>query len=176
MKKSFTIVFLFLFIFSAKLKAQKIDDDNGRPETFSLGPGLGLDYGGIGVNMIVYPQKNVGVFFGGGYALAGFGYNFGLKLRIQKEGSVVDPYFMAMYGYNTAVYYEGGDGNQNILFYGPSLGAGIDLHKRHASLGYWSFSLNVPFRSAEARDWRQHHPGTTFTPVTVSVGYKFIIQ
>lgn len=164
--------FILLICFNLNLKAQETTGDTWRPESFSMGPGAGLDYGGLGVQMIAYPQKNIGLFFGGGYAFSGFGYNTGIKIRGKKEGSAVDPFFMAMYGYN-AVVYGVGDKSLNQIFYGPSLGLGIDLHKRRNSLGYWSFALIVPFRSSEAVSWA-HNNGAAYTPVTFSVGYKFM--
>lgn len=36
----------------------------------------------IGGNLTVYPKKNIDLFVGGGYALAGFAYNAGIKLRL----------------------------------------------------------------------------------------------
>jgi hypothetical protein len=79
---------------------------------------------------------------------------------------------MAMYGYN-AVVYGGSDKSENQIFYGPSLGLGIDLHKRRNSLGYWSFALIVPLRSSEAVEWAHSH-GDAFTPIDISFGYKFM--
>jgi hypothetical protein len=134
MRTKLSFLFILLISFNLHVKAQEVTGNEWRPESFSMGPGAGLDYGGIGVQMIAYPQKNIGLFFGGGYAFTGFGYNAGIKIRGQKPGSAVDPFFMAMYGYN-AVVYGGSDKSENQIFYGPSLGLGIDLHKRRNSLG-----------------------------------------
>lgn len=174
MKTKHLVLFFLLISFKSNLKAQEVTGNEWRPESFSMGPGGGLDYGGLGVQAIVYPQRNIGLFFGGGYAFAGFGYNVGFKIRGQKAGSAVDPFFMAMYGYNAVVY---GEENKSLnqIFYGPSIGAGIDLHKRRNSLGYWSFALILPFRSTEAVDWA-HSYGAAYSPVNLSVGYKFIVQ
>jgi hypothetical protein len=172
MKKQLYYLFVLLIIFSLNLKAQEVSGNEWRPESFSMGPGAGLDYGGLGVQMIAYPQKNIGLFFGGGYAFTGFGYNAGIKLRGQKAGAAVDPFFMAMYGYNAVVYGET-DKSLNQIFYGPSIGLGIDLHRRRNSLGYWSFAIIVPFRSTEAVDWAHQH-GDAYSLIDVSVGYKFM--
>ncbi|HEX3768627.1 MAG TPA: hypothetical protein VHT72_09635 [Puia sp.] len=172
MKKLISLLFGLLIIFNLHVKAQESSGNAWRPESFSMGPGIGLDYGGIGVQMIAYPQKNIGIFFGGGTAIAGFGYNAGIKLRIQKPGSPVDPFFMAMYGYN-AVGISDADKGLNRIFYGPSFAIGFDLHKRRNSLGYWSFALLVPIRNSDAVAWARNN-GTGFTPITVSFGYKFM--
>ena len=182
MKKMFCpLVGLIIFALNAKaqetpgnIKTQETSGVEWRPESFSIGPGVGLDYGGIGVQMMAYPQKNIGLFFGGGSTLSGFGYNAGFKIRSQKVGSPVDPFFVAMYGYN-AVGTDLEDKNTTRVFYGPSLGVGVDLHKRRNSLGYWSLTLLVPIRSSEASDWASQH-GTSYTPITVSLGYKFIFR
>jgi hypothetical protein len=172
MKKQYFLLFVLSILFNLHLKAQEVTGNEWRPESFSMGPGAGLDYGGFGVQMIAYPQKNVGLFFGGGCALAGFGYNVGVKLRGQKVGGAVDPFFMAMYGYNAAVYGQG-DKDLNQIFYGPSMGLGVDLHRRRNSLGYWSFAIIVPFRTTDAVDWAHQH-GYAFSPIDLSVGYKFM--
>jgi hypothetical protein len=164
--------------------AQTASEDARKPDIASLGLGFGFDYGGIGANLTVYPQKNIGIFFGGGYALAGFGYNTGLKLRLSPDrGTVVNPFFTAMYGYNAAVVIT--DNTQlNKLFYGPSLGAGIDIRsKKPSSRGYLSVALMVPFRSPDVQnyiDLLKNQYGTTFTndlsPIGFSIGYKFILN
>ncbi len=84
--KLYTLVLLLVFVgFSIDLSAQNNPDSTQRiPATVSssgqvdpgerlfrdvvaIGLGVGLDYGGIGVNLTVYPQKNIGLFAGIGY-------------------------------------------------------------------------------------------------------------
>src|SRR5262245_29607527 len=104
MKKNLLCTLCFCVLLSCSTFAQNDRGSDERiPDVVSLGLGLGFDYGGIGGNITVYPQKNVGLIFGGGYVIAGFGYNAGVRFRLVKENSVVDPFFMAMYGYNAAV-------------------------------------------------------------------------
>jgi hypothetical protein len=88
-----------------------------------------------------------------------------------------------MYGYNAAVVIA--DNTQlNKLFYGPSLGAGIDIRsKKPSSRGYLSIALMVPFRSRDAQDYidlLKNQYGATFTndliPIGFSIGYKFILN
>lgn len=102
MKKVILSVLLFIVVF-VQAKAQYTEYPP-QTEKFNLGLGMGMDYGGIGLNALVYPQNNIGLFAGGGYALAGFGWNAGLKGRFfLNESSAITPYLMAMYGYNAAV-------------------------------------------------------------------------
>jgi hypothetical protein len=117
---------------------------------------------------------------GGGYAIAGLGYNVGMKLRLTPSSSVVDPHFLAMYGYNAAIYVSGAT-NLNKIFYGPTFGIGIDLHKRSTSKGYWSFTLLVPVRSHDVQAYEdnlKNNYGVSMNdllPITFSVGYKFTL-
>lgn len=144
----------------------------------SLGVGLGFDYGGVGINGLVYPQKNLGVFIGGGYALAGFGYNVGLKARLTSNARF-HPYATAMYGYNTAIAVTNAT-QLSKIFYGPSFGAGVDFRSR--SRAYFTAALLVPIRGSDVDDYMNHlkSMGVAFTnslpAVGVSLGYRFVLE
>jgi len=181
MKNAFFCTLLACIIFTRAANAQSSFNEDRMYDLVSLGLGLGFDYGGIGGNIIVYPQKNIGLFFGGGYAIVGFGYNAGIKLRLVRESHAVDPFFVGMYGYNAVVYVP--DNTQyNKIFYGPTFGAGIDLHKRGASLGYWTFAIMVPIRNSEVKNYMDklhNNYGISLSslfPVGISVGYKFTLN
>jgi hypothetical protein len=184
MKSKFLTLILLCIISNQFLIAQTNTQDPRKPDIVNFGPGIGFDYGGLGVNFMVYPQKNIGLFFGGGYALAGFGYNTGLKLRLSPDpGAVVNPYLTAMYGYNAAVVIS--DNTQlNKLFYGPTIGVGIDIRSRKpSSKGYLSLALMVPLRNPDAQnyiDFLKNEYGVSFAndllPVGISIGYKFILN
>jgi len=152
-------------------------------DQFSIGIGGGLDYGGFGGNLSYYPAKSIGLFGGIGYALAGVGFNGGLKFRLipKKPEARVRPFGLAMYGYNAAVAVLN-ESQHNKLFYGPTLGAGIDFHRNPQKRGYWSFAIFVPIRNTEVKEYietLENDYGADFQnalfPVTVSIGYKFII-
>jgi hypothetical protein len=153
-------------------------------DIISLGVGFGLDYGGIGLNLMVYPQKNIGLFGGVGYAFAGIGYNAGFKLRFiaTESKSIVVGYFTGMYGYNAALLVENAS-EYNKLFCGVTLGAGIDLRSKTKKGGYWSFAVLLPFRSSEVDayldDLETNHNvelKNDFLPVAFSIGYRIIIE
>lgn len=103
-KVIFYAMLCFLFI-SFQLKAQENDTAQIQTDIVSLGLGFGQDYGGSGFHMIVYPNRNLGVFGGLGYRLDGLGYNVGIKLRFvsKRPTEKVTPYAIAMYGYNAAL-------------------------------------------------------------------------
>jgi len=71
----------------------------------SIGLGIGLDCGGIGMNTTFFPQRDVGIFAGAGYALLGLSWNAGLKFRAisDRPAVAVSPFILAMFGYNTAI-------------------------------------------------------------------------
>ncbi|HEX4851031.1 MAG TPA: hypothetical protein VFV08_09505, partial [Puia sp.] len=91
MKPLIAILFACFLISVHSIAQRKFSEEPRKPDQFSMGVGFGQDFGGLGANMIVYPQKNIGLFVGGGYAIAGFGYNVGLKLRLTPPSSAVDP-------------------------------------------------------------------------------------
>ena len=194
--KKFTFLLSFCFVLvtsnlnaqqerlSPNLRAVEARISSGNSDTFSLGIGGGFDFGGFGGSLLVYPGKNLGLFGGVGYALAGVGYNFGIKYRIvsKKESANTIPYFIAMYGYNAAIGIK--DMEQlNRLFYGPSVGFGFDFRSRALSDGYWTLSLNYPFRSTEVDAYITHLKRDLYIkfdnkllPVTMSIGYRFILN
>jgi hypothetical protein len=189
MKKLTITPLIFLISITVQLNAQDTIQQDPIYETrqtdkVSIGIGAGLDFGGFGGNIIYYPIQNVGLFGGVGYALAGAGYNVGLKFRYipDKPTSKIDPYGMIMYGYNAAIAVLNAK-QYNKLFYGPTLGIGIDFHRKPMNKGYWSFALLIPIRSSAVNEYMddlENNHGAEFQnrlfPVGISVGYKFIIH
>ncbi len=184
MKPRILTLILFILISNQFLTAQTNSPDPRKQDIVNFGPGFGFDYGGIGVNFMGYPQKNIGLFFGGGYALAGFGYNTGVKFRLSPDrNTVVNPFITAMYGYNAGIVITG-NSQLSKLFYGPTFGVGLDMRSRKPySKGYLSLALLVPIRNSDAQnyiDLLKNAYGASFAndliPIGVSVGYKFILN
>jgi hypothetical protein len=183
MAKRTVYLILSLFFIAVTLKAQDIIPAPMTYDKVNLGIGGGLDYGGIGVDLLFYPHQNFGLFAGAGYAIAGVGFNAGVKYRFipKKQPSTIAPYVIAMYGYNAAVAVK--DASQfNKLFYGPSFGVGLDFGLRPGKRGYWSAALLVPIRSSEAKDYMndlEENEGVEFgiglLPVAFSIGYRLTI-
>ncbi|MES1181739.1 MAG: hypothetical protein ABUL44_02995, partial [Flavobacterium sp.] len=156
---------------------KKKNGEEASPWPTSFGLGLGLDYGGIGCNVLTYPGQHIGIFGGVGYALAGIGTNGGIKLRIVPISSdKTSLYFTGMYGYNAAIRVAN-DTEHNRLFFGPTMGAGIDF--RQTKNGYWSLALLVPVRSDEVNQYINSLKAmgvkmrNSLLPVAISVGYRF---
>jgi len=184
MKKS-TGYFLFFFLFfSSQLVAQEATTFAVQPDKFSIGLGIGQDYGGFGGHAVVYPQQNIGFFAGFGYNLVGFGYNVGVKLRLvsQKPTTKVNPYAVLMYGYTAAIKVQ--DASQyDKIFYGSTVGVGIDLKSNPMSKIYYSFGINMPLRGTAVDDYMadlKNNHGVVFNndllPVTFSLGFKYILK
>lgn len=163
----------------------------GNPESLtngfdkvSLGAGLGMDFGGLGVNLLVYPQRNIGLFAGVGYAFAGTGYNIGAKIRFVSENtrSKVAFYGLAMYGYNAAISVTNAT-EYNKLFYGPTLGFGFDYKSHPSKRGYWTFAILLPIRGSKVDDYmndlKDNH-GVEFKnelmPIGITMGYRIILN
>lgn len=154
------------------------------PDKINMGFGAGLDYGGIGFNLLVYPIRNVGLFAGGGYALAGLGYNAGIKLRLLAEESKATEviYVTGMYGYNAAIMVKNAS-ELNKFFYGFTLGAGVDVRSKKNSGGYWSLAVLYPIRSGEVDSYLEDLKNdygvqvkNKFFPVAFSIGYRVILR
>lgn len=188
MKTTIFYLMLCIFFISFQLKAQEYEPAPVQTDVISIGLGFGQDYGGFGVHMIVYPQQNIGIFGGLGSRLDDLGYNVGVKFRLvsQKPTAKVNPYAIAMYGYNAAfvvghvlsAYLHSYD----KLFYGPTIGVGIDLKFKPRSKFYYSFGLNLPVRGSQVDDYindLRTNYGLDVTndlpPVTFSVGLKYSI-
>ena len=159
-----------------KDKGSKYSNDDESIANFGLG--LGLDYGGFGGRLTFFPGQNVGVFFGGGYAVAGFGYNVGLNFRMQPKKRVV-PIVNFMYGYNAAIAISGAP-QFTKLYYGPSVALGVEFKSRNNMKNFFSVELVIPFRSKEFEDdynGLKNNSSIKFSntilPIAFSVGYHF---
>ncbi len=176
--KKLIILILFLAIW---LTVHAQSDQPSMIERTSMGLGFGQDYGGLGGNFTYYPIKNLGVFGGGGWAMAGFGYNVGLKLRFSTdlENARSYGYLLGMYGYNATISITNQTG-YNKIFYGPSAGIGINSRINTSSRISISIAVIYPFRSFEVDDYindLKNNHGVIFKnnllPVTFSIGLVF---
>lgn len=141
-----------------------------------FGLGLGQDVGGVlGCRLTYWPAPWLSGFVGGGWAIAGFGYQTGLEFNLPLEKRV-SPFLTAMYGYNGAIHVEGLE-KLDEVYVGPVVGGGIIL-KQRVKRNYWRFSVQVPIRSQEFLDnWEaiKQRPDvevkTGLPPVTIGVGF-----
>ncbi|MCB9359967.1 MAG: hypothetical protein H6587_02770 [Flavobacteriales bacterium] len=181
MNKIFT---LCLLIIAISLKGQEANQQTSRIDKTTFGLGVGLDYGGFGINLTTSLHTNIAVFGGIGYAVSDLGFNFGTKVRMMSETkpSRVTPYGMLMYGRNTFIKIEGGSGLSKS-YKGLSVGFGTDFSFKPRKNGYWSIGLIIPIRNSEVDSYirylKTYHRVTfskDLSPVTFSLGYKVIFN
>lgn len=175
------------FVDKSSIDSIKFDYHRGisteRFEKSSIGFGMGLDHGGFGVNLVLYANRNLGLFGGIGYAFAGTGINAGLKIKLVgvNHKTHVYPYLLGMYGYNTAIAIIN-DKQYSRFFYGPSFGFGLDIRQKWEKRGYITIAIVVPVRKQEAQDYfdLMQNRGVEFmnnlSPVAFSVGYHIIMN
>ncbi|MBR6310136.1 MAG: hypothetical protein IKR52_02915 [Paludibacteraceae bacterium] len=183
MKKA--ILSIIIFISSASTvfaQCDSLDIVNNR-DKLSFSIGMGYDHSAIGLGLIGYPQKNIGIFANGGNGIAGLSYSVGIKGRYITRG-IVDPYIMAMYGYSGSIYLRDRDGartKDSKVFTDPAIGGGIDVHLKN-SKGYFSFGIIAPFNKKEQKKYRDkmEEKGYEFRnglilPIGISISFKLRI-
>lgn len=184
MKKSIAFLILCFVVISIHLKAQEISSAPVQADKISIGLGIGQEHGGFGVNLTAYPIRSVGIFGGLGYNMVGAGYNVGLKFRLisPRPTATVTPYLVAMYGYD-AVIKVAGASQYNKIFYGPTVGAGIDYKSYSKSKMYYSFGINIPIRGPEVDEYMDDltkNYGVEFKtgllPITFTIAFKYILK
>lgn len=176
------LLILILLIVALSTNAQQSDIAIQSADKVSLGLGMGFDYGGFGANLVYFPNKNFGLFAGGGYALGGLGVNGGMKIRFNADqANKIKPYLTAMYGYNSVIIVKNSS-ELNKMFYGPTVGFGIDFRLRPGKRGYWTLGLLIPIRNAEVNDYMddlEKNHGIEFqnklSPVGFTFGYRIVI-
>ena len=145
---------------------------------WNVGLGIGFDYGGLGAQVQCRPAPPLVMFAGGGYALAGFGYNVGAQGRILPDARWC-PFVSAMYGYNAVIVVKGAS-QYNQIYYGPSFGLGVELHGRNNAKKFWRFEVLLPLRDAafqEDVDALKKNPLIKIEaeppPIGIGVAYHF---
>jgi len=152
-----------------KDKRHKIKIKDTIPEfnsRVSLGLGLGLDYGGIGIKVSLFPAKPIGAFLGIGNNSVETAFNLGIdwKFKYMKRTS---GFIACMYGYNAVT-----DINEGSTFYGLSaqVGARIGIGKEK---NYISLGLILPVtRDSEFKELKN----IDYAPLLFSFGLNFGLE
>ncbi len=169
MKKILLAVFSFFMFLSTTYS-----------QNSSIGIGMGLEYGGFGVNGTFISESGFGGFFGAGYIIAGIGINAGIQYSFNPDNKT-HPFLMAMYGYNAAIVVKNAFTNSNEfseIYYGPSFGGGVNIKNKKNNI--WRISLSIPVRTSEFQDDMDDlkNSGVSFNealPIAIGVGYNFSI-
>ena len=103
--KKYVLLMTFLAAHVFRIAAQELPAVRAEADRVSIGLGGGMDFGGLGLNVFWYPQKNIGFLAGAGYAIAGAGYNAGVRLRLFscKNPPKLQTNLLGMYGYHAVI-------------------------------------------------------------------------
>jgi len=177
MKKTVLLIiatFLFMHTGSYCSTADSLNSKQPNQFSFNLGFGAGMDYGGMGIRASFFPIKYVGAFGCFGYNFVGLGYNAGAIIRVLPDKRVC-PYLTGMYGYNAVIYVKGAE-KYNKIYYGPSVGLGIEFRSKKKN--FFNLEIVLPFRpDSFSRDFKtvKNDPAINITseplPVAFSIGY-----
>lgn len=145
---------------------------------WSFGFGLGVDYGGLGANIVAYPSNYIGTFIGLGVIPTGLGVNGGVKFGRPNTSHKVSPYLLVMYGYNAVIKVINAS-NLNRVFYGPTIGFGLDIKGNVLHPNHWSLGVGVPIRDGEVDGYITNLKNVygvvmkrELLPITLSLGYR----
>lgn len=182
--KKITLLSLFMLIVVAGLAQDtEVDEENqghlsSRKGEATLGLGVGLPYGAIGLRAGVNVVNGLNVFGGVGYQISGVGYNVGV-LKDFPSASMTQFYLTGMYGTNAAIKVVNLS-EYDKLYTGPSFGLGIKINSRKTEGNYWDIGLLVPIRSSDYKDAEtavKSDPRISEfqrpLPVLIVVGYNF---
>lgn len=156
---------------------QNIDPDS--PSKLYMGAGFGQVYGGLlGINLSYEPIKGLGIMAGGGYFLAGLGYNGGIYYRFLADGKA-NPLVYGLYGTNAAIKVIGAS-DYNKLYVGPSFGAGAIFKVGRQNKNRLFLGVHYMVRSKDFEkdiETINNDPMvkdiTTPLPVSVNFGFHF---
>lgn len=147
------------------------------PNETNLGVGIGVNYGFLGGQAQYFPDKHIGLFAAGGFALIGFGYAIGTEIFIQPDKRV-SPFISGMYGTNGVIVIEGFS-EANKIYSGFSIGFGARIDNVRNPKNHFKVQLVIPFRKQFDRDINtlKNNPNIIFEdepwPVLISFGYHF---
>lgn len=171
MKNSLILLFILCF-WMGSLSAQHLSTSKGYS---SLGLGLGLPYGGLGMKLGYNTADHVTLFGGLGYNMVGIGANGGVQLSIPNKAPT-EFYFTGMYGYNTAMIITDRSA-AGRTFAGPSLGTGLKINSVITKGNFWDVGLLVPIRSQNYKNAIQEMTLKSKPwPVLFYFGYNYNIS
>ena len=172
------ISLILIFSFVGTITAAQDNHLSSMKGESSLGIGIGLPYGALGIRFGTNLADNLNLFGGLGYQISGVGYNLGL-LKDFKSSSSTQFYLTGMYGTNAAINVEGLSEYDNV-YTGATLGMGIKINSRKTEGNFWDIGLLIPFTSSsfkEDEDQVENDPRVAefngAWPVLITVGYNF---
>ena len=169
---AYAITTLILLQFAQDAKAQA--PIKHKHIDWFTGIGVGLDYGGVGLKLEYLPAPWLGISLGGGYNLAGIGLNGAISYKIIPKQEVT-PVVTAMYGYNAVIIdkYKR-SGNQIVvktIYYGPSIGGGVDCAVGRLKQNKITMLVLIPFRTKEFHEDAEGNKQVI--PISFSLGFNW---
>lgn len=173
-----THLLIALLTFPVICRCQISTPENSEKETeprhsaVYAGFGVGLDYGGFGINVSALPDPHFALFGGVGYVIAGAGYNFGAKIRFNPKDRFC---FTSgyMYGYNGALKVSGSVDYKKV-YYGSSIFFGVDHRSRRHPRNFTSLKIIIPFHDpAFQNDVNYYNSLGANLPNPSSVNFSF---
>jgi hypothetical protein len=163
-----------LFFFVAFFASILFDSYSQRKGDFSMGPGIGLAYGGIGIQGNYQINDVWASYVGVGTTLVGVGFNLGTRFQILSNKREVY-YLDFLYGYNATINYN----SLNEVYYGPSFGGSYSYYTKKKK-GFWNAGVLIPIRSSQFNEDRDRilRSGTVLLhfPVLVYGGFNILIN
>jgi hypothetical protein len=123
MNKFLFCLCLFLLL-SLSVHAQDAAPTREKFKENTIGVGVGIPYGVIGVNIDINVAPNLNLTGGIGSAIVGLGYNFGAKYFFSDVSHSFRPRVLAVYGTNSMLQVTNAS-SYNKAYTGLSLGAGV---------------------------------------------------
>ncbi len=141
----------------------------------SIGLGIGLDYGGFGTNVQVFPVSGLGFVAGIGYNLSDVpGWNVGLKLRLSLSNTRLHRlYVMGLYGYNFVLVTEYADLGIEELYtnYDFTFGFGFEIQTNREKPNVLSLGVLFPIHK-DIPDYYLEDL-ENYYGFGISIGYRF---
>ena len=152
-------------VFLRKQMLSPLGRKDSEPEIatpLSVGLGLGLDYGVIGIRFSALTNRRIGLF-----GALGAEYNVGIDIKFQPR-KLSSGFVTAMYGYHGALTSYG----TTVRYHGFSAGLGVRVRAARSARNYFTLCVIVPFRSDEFK--RLANPSElNALPVLLSLGFNF---
>ena len=178
----FILIFLIFLITLPSASAYLLRTDNDTSTVLRkvyLGGGIGLNYGGFGLQANILPIPHVRISAGYGTNLINMNYNLGLNFRMFPHKRFC-PVMSYMYGYN------GGIKRDDIInpgrsFKGSSLGAGLEIWNKKR-VNFFQLQMLIPIKSIAFENQLGENDSDTFfkiinyNPILLSVGFHFGIS
>ncbi len=142
---------------------------------FGVGVGVGMNYGGLGMNLTYAPLKFFAITGHAGYNLANANAGISANLYLNNRTKTYRPNIKVMYGYNAAIKVIGYS-TSNTSYYGVTFGIGNEF--RFGQKKQHGFDVNIlfPIRSQKFKDDYDNlsiSSNLLLWPVTFSFGYHF---